>query len=184
MTMATFTHKKTSMEKRGKLLIFSGLPASGKTTLAMKLATHIKATYLRVDTVEASLRDGTEITDLGIKCYRVAQSIAKENLRLGNSVVGDSVNPVGASRNGWNEVAKSSGSQFINIQVVCTNQEEHKKRLENRTTTIAGLTEPTWKEVQEREYHPWDQDIILIETSGKSIDECFNELLTSLREKI
>lgn len=171
------------MVKKGTLIIFSGLPASGKTTLASKLAMHIGATYLRVDTIEASLRDGTEISDLGIKCYRVAQFIAGENLRLGNSVVGDSVNPVGASRDGWNDVAKSVKSKFINIEVVCSNQEEHQSRLKTRTTTIAGLPDPTWQEVQEREYHPWNQDRILIETSNKDIETCFNELLAALKEK-
>lgn len=171
------------MVKKGTLIIFSGLPASGKTTLASKLAAHIGATYLRVDTVEASLRDGTEIPDLGIKCYRVAQFIAGENLRLGNSVVGDSVNPVGASRDGWNEVAKSVKSKFINIEVVCSNKEEHQVRLKTRTTTIAGLIDPSWKEVQEREYHPWNQDRILIETSNKNVDTCFKELLAELKEK-
>lgn len=172
------------MTKKGILIVFSGLPASGKTTLASKLATYLGATYLRVDTVEASLRDGTEIPGLGIKCYRVAQFIAGENLRLGNSVVGDSVNPVSASRDGWNDVAKSVDCKFINVEVVCSNKEEHQARLRTRTTTIAGLTEPTWKEIQEREYHPWNQDRILIETSGKDIETCFSELLSALKEKM
>ncbi len=175
--------EEANLIKKGILIIFSGLPASGKTTLASKLATHIGATYLRVDTIEASLREGTEIPDLGIKCYRVAQFIAGENLRLGNSVVGDSVNPVEASRNGWNEVAKSVKSKFINIEVVCSNKEEHQARLKTRTTTLAGLTDPTWKEVQEREYYPWNQDRILIETSNKDVEMCFSEILAALKEK-
>ncbi|MFP5386577.1 MAG: AAA family ATPase [Bacteriovoracia bacterium] len=43
--------------KKGTLIIFSGLPGSGKSTLASLLATHLKATYLRIDTLEQGLKD-------------------------------------------------------------------------------------------------------------------------------
>lgn len=46
--------------KVGTLIIFSGLPGSGKTTLASLLATKFKATYLRIDTIEQALRDPWE----------------------------------------------------------------------------------------------------------------------------
>ena len=44
------------------LIIFSGLPAAGKTTLARILATQLDALYLRIDTIEQSLRDSPLIT--------------------------------------------------------------------------------------------------------------------------
>ncbi|MGQ7249803.1 AAA family ATPase [Halomonas sp. V046] len=39
------------------LYIFSGLPASGKSTLAKQLAAETRSSYLRIDTVEQGLRD-------------------------------------------------------------------------------------------------------------------------------
>lgn len=39
------------------LYIFSGLPDSGKTTLARMIARQFQATYLRIDTIEQTLRD-------------------------------------------------------------------------------------------------------------------------------
>ena len=39
------------------LFIFSGLPATGKTTLARYLAAEMMAVYLRIDTIEQSMRD-------------------------------------------------------------------------------------------------------------------------------
>ncbi len=172
------------MDTANLLIIFSGLPASGKTTLAHKLASKLRATYLRVDTIEASLRDKTEVPELGKKCYRVAHYIARENLRLGNSVIGDSVNPWGLTRNEWNNVALSVGAKFVNIEVSCSNKDEHKSRLETRTSTVPELVEPTWKEIQDRDYHPWDQDRILIETSHKSVGASFDELISILQERL
>ncbi|WP_419831505.1 AAA family ATPase [Endozoicomonas atrinae] len=37
--------------------IFSGLPASGKSTLAQLLSKHLTAMYIRIDTIEQGLRD-------------------------------------------------------------------------------------------------------------------------------
>jgi len=39
------------------LIIFAGLPGVGKSTIARKLAEAMKAVYIRVDTIEESMRD-------------------------------------------------------------------------------------------------------------------------------
>jgi predicted kinase len=141
----------------------------------------LPATYLRIDSIERGMKSKTEIPEFGEKCYFVAQLQAQENLQLGNSVIADMVNPWELTRNAWNNVAKSAGANFVNIEVACSDKNEHKKRLESRSTTVPGLRDPTWKEVQEREYQPWGQDRILLDTSGKSIDTSFEELLSNLK---
>ena len=79
--------------KTGILIIFSGLPGSGKSTVAAKLSSSLGANYLRIDTVEQALRDICDISQIDGKGYMLAYRIAQENLRLGNIVVADSVNP-------------------------------------------------------------------------------------------
>ena len=44
------------MRQSARLIIFGGLPGTGKTTLARKLANDLGATYLRIDTIERALR--------------------------------------------------------------------------------------------------------------------------------
>ena len=39
------------------LIIFGGLPGTGKTTLSKEIAKHFKAAYLRVDTIEQTLKN-------------------------------------------------------------------------------------------------------------------------------
>lgn len=42
------------------LIIFNGLPGSGKSTVAKLLSQKINAVYLRVDTVEQAIRSVSE----------------------------------------------------------------------------------------------------------------------------
>ena len=39
------------------LIIFSGLPGSGKSTIARALAKRLGAVYLRIDTIEQAIRE-------------------------------------------------------------------------------------------------------------------------------
>jgi predicted kinase len=79
------------------LYIFGGLPASGKTTLSRHLARELRAVHLRIDSIEQALRDVAGRFN-GPEGYVVAQRLAADNLRLGLSVVADSVNPLPITR--------------------------------------------------------------------------------------
>jgi predicted kinase len=161
------------------LYIFSGLPGTGKTTLSQALAKQITAVHLRVDTVEQALRDLCAINVQG-EGYRLLYRVAADNLRLGNSVVADSCNPIELTRNEWENVALESGASYVNIVVVCSDKLEHRNRVENRSSSIPGLIVPTWKDVESREYHVWSKERIVIDTAGKSENECLASLLSSL----
>ncbi len=166
--------------KNGTLIIFSGLPGSGKSTLAAKLASHLGATYVRIDTIEQGLREICDISEIEGRGYRLAYRIAQENLRIGNTVIADSVNPWKLTRNEWNDVARAVGAHYINIEIICADKDEHKGRIETRRPTVQGLKVTTWKDVLERDYHAWEQERTVIDTSGKSEDTSFAELLTVL----
>lgn len=157
------------------LFLFSGLPATGKTTLAKALAQKYNAVYLRIDTLEQGLRDLCHYQVEG-EGYRLAYRLAAENLRIGNHVVADSCNPISLTRKEWQEVAMQCGCKYINIEVTCSDQAEHRSRVENRTTDITNLYLPTWQEVEKREYHTWDEEVILIDTACRSIADNVTEL--------
>ena len=73
------------------LIIFSGLPGVGKTTIAREIARATAGVHLRVDSIEQRLRDaGWHVEGEG---YAVAYAIAEDNLRLGRPVIADCVNP-------------------------------------------------------------------------------------------
>lgn len=87
------------------LIVFSGLPGTGKTTIAHDLAAATGAVYLRIDTIEQAIRNsGALAQDVGRSGYMVANELALSNLRLGHAVVVDCVNPVLDSRTAWSAV--------------------------------------------------------------------------------
>ena len=162
------------------LVVVGGLPGTGKTTIARGLATHLSAVHLRVDTVEQVLRRApggpADLTDLG---YRVLYALALDNLQLGHWVIADAVNPVPLTRGAWRAVAEAARAAFVEIELVCSDPAEHRRRVERRAADIPGLELPTWQDVLDREYHPW-QPTVRIDTAGVSADDSIREAITAV----
>ena len=135
------------IDSNATLYIFSGLPASGKSTLAKHLAQTLQAQWLRIDTIEQRLKDQgfSDFYDAG---YQVAFAIAQDNLKLGLNVVADSSNPIEESRQAWRNVAHKANCSFIEIEVVCSDKAEHKRRVETRKVEVDNLTLPSWQQIQ------------------------------------
>ncbi|PZE19688.1 AAA family ATPase [Paenibacillus xerothermodurans] len=152
------------------LYIFSGLPGTGKSTLSAALARELRATYLRVDVVEQAMRVAGTWVD-GPAGYIVCYEIASQNLRLGLDVIADTVNPIHETRQAWCDVARALEIPFMEIEVVCSDEREHRHRIATRVTDIPGLDLPTWDEVKTRQYDVWDRDHIVIDTAHQSVTE-------------
>ena len=169
------------MIKNPVLIIFGGLPGSGKTTIARTLAQKIKAVYLRIDTIETALKKSSlKITDVAEAGYYAAFDIAKDNLDLGHIVVADSVNACPLSRDAWQNVARSTKKDFIEIEVFCSDPVEHKKRIQERVIDIKELIPPTWEQVQARDYHYWDVKGLRIDTAKQSVDAALEAIVAFL----
>jgi predicted kinase len=163
------------------LIIFGGLPATGKTTIAKNLAQQLGATYLRIDTIEQALRDSATVSlEINEEGYRVAYAVAEDNLRLGRTVISDSVNPIRLSRDAWIDVAHRAQARPVEVEVICSDKQLHRQRVETRSVDIRSLKLPTWEEVVSREYDPWDRAHIVIDTAGRGAAESVEELRAAL----
>jgi predicted kinase len=163
------------------LIIFGGLPATGKTTIARDLARQLGATYLRIDTIEQALRESSTVSQpINDEGYRVAYGIAEDNLRLGRTVIADSVNPIRLSRDAWIGVAHRADARAVEVEVICSDPQLHRQRVETRSVDIRGLSLPTWEKVISREYEPWEREHIVVDTAGRSVGESVEELRRAL----
>jgi predicted kinase len=164
--------------KTPTLYILSGLPATGKSTVAQLLARRLRAAYVRIDTIEQGLRELCAV-DVQGEGYRLAYRVVADNLRLGMSVVADSCNPLELTRREWERTATDAGAQYVNIEVVCSDLQEHRMRVDTRRSTVQGLRLPTWQEVTARTYDRWTSDRVVLDTFGRSARECVDELLAT-----
>jgi len=163
------------------LIAFGGLPGAGKTTLAKAVAKRCSAVYLRIDTIEMAIRTNEMLPeDIGPAGYVVAYWVAEENLRLGHVVVADSVNPLQITRASWSLVARNAGVPLVEVEVVCSNPLEHRRRIESKTPDLDGLPPQTWTSVCHRTYEEWSAPHLVIDTAGKSIAETEQELMDRL----
>lgn len=162
------------------LIVFGGLPAAGKTTLARALAQRFGALYLRIDTIEQAIRSEAPETEIGATGYLVAYRIAVDNLKLGRSVVADSVNPMHITRDAWLSVAEHASVKIVEVEVICSNIAEHRDRVERRRSGIEGLNLPSWQDVTNREYEAWHRPHVVIDTAFNTADEAIAELLSQV----
>ena len=160
------------------LIVFAGLPGVGKTTLARRLAERLGAVYLRIDTIEgALLKCGMSVT---VEGYAVAYGLAEDNLKLGLGVVVDGCNPVRETREAWRSISAQQGVRHVDIEVVCSNTEEHRQRVESRLSLTQKHHNPTWAEVQSREYEDWTWPRWSIDTAGRPNETLVDELQEKL----
>ena len=166
------------------LIIFGGLPGVGKTAIAAELARLIGALHLRIDSIEQAIRaSGFVNQPLDDAGYRVAYAVAEDNLRIGGTVIADSVNPLPLTRDAWVSVANRARVRAIEIEVMCSDVNEHRRRVETRNTDIPGLKLPIWEEVVGREYHLWDREHLVIDTASRTIEQNVDAIRQVLPER-
>src|SRR5687767_6377656 len=130
------------------LIVISGLPGVGKTAISRELAVATGAVHLRIDSIEQALRaGGLRVEGEG---YAVAYAVAGDNLALGRTGMADCVNPWPLTRAAWRAVAERGGMRVVEVEVMCSDVAEHRRRVESRVVDIEGHQLPTWQEVVER----------------------------------
>ena len=148
----------------------------GKTTISRELAHATGAVYLRIDSIEQALcTAGWQVEGEG---YSVAYAVAEDNLRLGRNVVADCVNPWPLTRSAWRSVADRASVRAVDVEIVCSDLNEHRRRVEARSPDIAGHRLPTWSEVMMSDYRAWSDERLVIDTARLEVAQAVRTILS------
>lgn len=163
------------------LIALGGLPGVGKSTIATSLARRIGAIHLRIDTIEQATRNvGLQVS--GPEGYLAARNLAEDNLRIGRTVIVDSVNPIAITRNYWHATAARLAIDLVEVEVVCSDKRQHRQRVESRVSDVRGLVLPTWQQVLDRRYEPWTTAHV-VDTSGLTLEETISQVEAIVRKR-
>lgn len=163
------------------LIVLGGLPGTGKTAIARELVARSPCAYLRIDAIEQALMKASVLEEIGPAGYAVAYALARSNLALGMTVVADCVNPLLVTREAWRAAAASTSSGLLEVEVVCSDPAEHRRRVESRKADIPGLTVPIWEAVLRHEYEAWTESRLVIDSALVSASGAANLILERLQ---
>ena len=124
-------------------------------------------TWLRIDSIEQALRDSGEMAPgmPGGAGYYAAVAVARDVLASGGDVLVECVNPLPLTRRLWEETASALGCRFLAVEIVCSDAAEHRRRARQRVGDIEDLKLPDWQEIEHRDYAPWPEADLRLDTA-------------------
>ena len=153
-----------------KLIIFSGLPGTGKSTLAEAVGKTFGIPVFAKDWLESSLlqselKPTRADKSLGFAGYELLTILAERQLMLGQSVILDSVVASQTIRSTWRQLSEQYHAHYRVIECICSDESFHRARLKGRKRNIPGWHELEWLEVERvRGYYlPWEGERLVLD---------------------
>ena len=137
------------------LIVFAGLPGSGKSTLSRAVARELHAVYLDKDTIKDAViavarglktEQGPDLA--GPISYELLVVLARDNLSLGLSVVLDSPAGYRQFREQVSELAKARRANLKLVECICTDESLLRQRVEARGRELPPYRARDWADYQ------------------------------------
>jgi predicted kinase len=160
------------------LVVISGLPGLGKTTIADLVGARLRAVRLSIDPVEEALlaAGSPRGWETGVAAYEAVGAMARLNLEAGRTVVIDAVNDSEPARETWRRAATSAGAALCWVVLTMSDTAGHASRLLRRDRGFQHVPEPTWSEVAGRQMEPWADRHRVIDVTGSSAEQIAAEV--------
>ena len=158
-----------------RLIVFSGVPGSGKSTMAEATGAALGIPVFAVDWLLGSLSPfgGYHLDESWGMGAELLTTLALRQLGLGQSAILDYPLEEPAVRDRWRSLAARAGSDFSVIVCVCPDEDEHRRRLAGRQRGIPGWHEGgDWANVQQRlaAFPPWTDEVLTVDTTRPQAD--------------
>lgn len=146
------------VDARALLVVIVGRPGTGKTTLAKRLTRELNGAYIRIDAIVGPILRARPTEDVGAVRvgYEIGREVAQGNLELGVPVIVDGLHATHTRRQQWLDVAASTRAHLEFLETFLSDDDEHRRRVERRSSGESGYLGPWWHEVQAMTYEPWD----------------------------
>jgi predicted kinase len=169
-----------------EVIAFAGLPGTGKSTLAEGLATRTGIPAFAGDWLLGSMAPhgifrGMDRPTLLATLYGLLGTLIRRQLMVGQSAIVDAVlNDEKVAE--WAKLASEHGGRLVLIQTVCSDEGEHRRRLEGRTRGIPGWHEVGWDHVERmrREFPPITGEHLMVDAMD-SVDHNLEVVLGYIR---
>lgn len=148
------------------LILFAGMPGSGKTTLARMVSRELRLPVFSKDRVQRVLRDHHLAAENTGDGYYIILDMADEQLELGVSVILDATFPLDHFRMVANEIALRRKARFCAIYCYNSDDDVWRKRMEKRVQYVPGWRPVGWDDVLRMRsyYQPWGENALAVDS--------------------
>ncbi|MEH1865891.1 MAG: AAA family ATPase [Nostoc sp.] len=136
-----------------KLILFSGIPGTGKSTLSEEIARILHIPVFSLDWILGAMllsqlrvqQEGFYVTT----AEALLTMLIQRQLMLGQSAILDTPANTVAQRKRWQDLAQSHNAEFYGIETICSDMELHRRRVEGRKRGIPGWHDTvSWSHVE------------------------------------
>ena len=165
------------------LVILSGLPGTGKSTLAERLARELRWPLLCIDDLLDEIPEGAGLPFWDAK-VAVLLDLVERQLRLGLDVIVDSVF-MDADRQHAHELARRYNARFLPIHVFVSDEKVWMERVTRRFDRLNNTDVATWERIQHQRqgFREWEPGTALFIDSLYPLEENLADALDFISER-
>jgi len=154
-----------------RLVIFSGLPGTGKSTLASRLARELQYPLLCVDDVIGEVPENAGIPFWDSR-VAILLSLVETQLKVGLSVIADSVF-MNMDRHHAQELARKYQARFLPIYVFISDEKIWKERVTTRFSELNHPNVAAWEQIehQRERFRAWEAGTALFIDSLHPVEQ-------------